>query len=154
MNNSLDNISFQFFKLFAQYEYALKEMGFYNTKPKNIVEPDWDAFANQVGKIVFDLQDEPVQLAIEYLMSTPPKRQVIKEGKLNWDEVTNKHRTPQVLFRHIRRVRNNLYHGGKFSTHWFDPQRSYELINKSFIILNALRNMDANLNKIIPGNVV
>ena len=49
MNSELDRLAFDLFKLFAQYEYALKAMGYGRAKKAGQAEPDWDRFANEVG---------------------------------------------------------------------------------------------------------
>src|SRR3546814_18633912 len=38
---------------------------------------------------------------------------------------------------YVRRVRNNLFHGGKFNGRWFEPQRSEQLLKHSLTILRA-----------------
>ena len=48
----------------------------------------------------------------------------------------HKHQAELVL-RLVCRVRNNLFHGGKFNGHWFEPQRSDELLSHALVILAA-----------------
>ena len=40
-----------------------------------------------------------------------------------------------LILLYVRRVRNNLFHGGKFNEHWFAPERSQKLLESSLIIL-------------------
>jgi len=47
------------------------------------------------------------------LLGKPPKKQVIKDGALGW-EMMSAIRTANDLFLAVRRVRNNLFHGGKY----------------------------------------
>ena len=151
----LDQLAFRFFKLFAQYEYALKAMKFYKKGKKNQATPDWDRFAKEIGKLVLDCQDEQTMSAISYLFESPPKRQIIKNDELDWDNVSNtEKKTAQVLFEHVRRVRNNLYHGGKFNGRWFEAEedRSLELISNSLTVLESLRFKHDKLNEAISGN--
>jgi hypothetical protein len=148
----LDQLAFRFFKLFAQYEYALKEMKFYKIRYNCSVEPDWDAFTNAIGRLVFDDQDDQIKTAIDYLLEHPPKRQVIKDGQLHWNDVSNVDKSPQALFAHIKRCRNNLYHGGKFNGRWLEPDRSRELISNSLTVLESLRCKHDKLNEAISGN--
>lgn len=153
MTDALDNLAFRFFKLFAQYEFALKALGFHKVRGKNEVNPHWDAFANKIGMLVFENQDDQTQLAIEYLLENPPKRQVITDGVLAWENVLSTDKSSQALFSHIRRVRNNLYHGGKFNNRWFEPDRSYKLISNALVVLDSLRHMHPELNEAISGNI-
>jgi len=42
-----------------------------------------------------------------------------------------------LVLQYVRRVRNNLFHGGKFNGRWFEPERSAELLIHCLTILNA-----------------
>lgn len=154
MMEHLDTLAFDFFKLFAQYEYALKAMRFARSGSGGQAEPDWDRFSNEIGHLILDEVNEEITGAINYLFEYPPKKQVIFGGALSWQEVPNNERSPQILFSHIRRARNNLYHGGKFNGRWFDPDRSEQLINKSLVVLRALKDKHAGLAEAIYGNHV
>ena len=152
MSAELDHLAFRFFKLFAQCEYALKAMGFGRAAKANAAEADWDRFANEVGTLLIHEQDPQVVAARMYLFESPPKRQVWIDGDVGWSVVPNNERSAQILFAHIRRVRNNLYHGGKFNGRWIDPDRSAELIAKSLLLLEHLVKTDARLLEAIQGN--
>lgn len=152
MTQNLDNLAFCFFKLFAQYEYALKAMGYARSGIGGQAEPEWDKFSNEIGRLVLEKPHEELLDAINYLFDHPPKKQILNAGELSWQSVNTKEHTPQMLFSHIRRVRNNLYHGGKFNGRWFDPDRSEELISKSLLVLQALQVQHAELADAIHGN--
>jgi hypothetical protein len=154
MTEHLDTLAFNFFKLFAQYEYALKAMHFARSGSGGQAEPDWDKFSNEIGNLILGEANEEITGAINYLFEYPPRKQVICESELSWQEVPNNERSPQILFSHIRRVRNNLYHGGKFNGRWFDPDRSEQLISKSLVVLRALKEKHAGLAEAIYGNHV
>ena len=152
MSAELDQLAFRFFKLFAQCEYALKAMGFGRAAKAYAAEADWDRFASEVGALLLREQDPEVVAARTYLFENPPRRQVWVNGGVAWVAVPNNERSAQILFAHIRRVRNNLYHGGKFNGRWIDPDRSAELISKSLLLLEHLVNADARLLEAIQGN--
>lgn len=42
-----------------------------------------------------------------------------------------------LVLLYVRRIRNNLFHGGKFNGHWFEPKRSEELLRHSLTILRG-----------------
>lgn len=151
MSKELDHLAFSFFKLFAKYEYALKAIGFGLAGNKLAAEADWDRFSNEVGAKVLAVTDGSVQSAIKYIFEHPPKRQVWVNGSVEWEQVTNTERSAQILFAHIRRARNNLYHGGKFGARWIDPDRSQELLKASLHILEAQVHLDARLIEAIHG---
>jgi hypothetical protein len=152
MNSELDHLAFDLFKLFAQYEYALKAMGYGRARKEGQAEPDWDRFANEVGCLVMALEDPSIVNARRYLFDHPPKRQVWVDGAVQWAPVSTSERTAQALFGNVRRVRNNLYHGGKFNGRWFDPDRSRDLIGHALIILRALVERDPKLKEAIQYN--
>lgn len=152
MHEQLDHLAFRFFKVFAQCEYALKAMGYGRANRADSAEADWDRFANDIGAILFNEHDANIANAIEYLLRQPPKRQVWINGAIEWAEVRNDESSPQILFAHIRRVRNNLYHGGKFNGRWFAPDRSNELISKSLLLLDHLVQCNQQLRDAIKGN--
>ncbi|WP_227642261.1 hypothetical protein, partial [Klebsiella pneumoniae] len=152
MVNHLDFLAFQFFKLFAQYEYALKAMGYAKSGRDDSVQLDWDGFSNDIGCLVLVDAEFPLQHAIDYIFDEPPRKQVLEDGKINWRKVNADQRSPQILFSHIRRVRNNLYHGGKFNAHWLQPERSDLLVKNSLIVLRALQGKHDGLAEAIREN--
>lgn len=152
MSEKLDELAFNFFKLFAQYEYALKTMQYARSGRSDQVEPEWDRFANEIGRLVLANANSEIQDAINYLFDHPPKKQILQQGVLSWQAMNTTERSPQILFSHIRRVRNNLYHGGKFNGRWFDPDRSEELISKSLVVLRTLQDQHVGLAEAIRGN--
>lgn len=152
MSTELDQLAFRFFQLFAQYEYALKTMGYGRAANADAAEADWDRFANDVGVLLVRDKDPDVVAARTYLFENPPKRQVWVNGSVAWAAVPHNERSAQILFAHIRRVRNNLYHGGKFNGRWIEPDRSAELISKSLTLLERLVKSDVRLLEAIQGN--
>lgn len=135
MHQELDQLSFRFFKLFARYESSLKERDFFISNKGRLIV-DWDRFANDVIGSAFLEKLGNNRHAAEYILENPPKKQSVNEqGKIVWVEVPNNERSVQILFAHISRIRNNLYHGAKFNGTWFDPDRSRELLSKGLIIL-------------------
>ena len=105
------------------------------------MKADWSAFANlsEVQAIVADPQDAALAEAIEYILQFPPKVQMIREGQLVWaDPVAGDAGPARDLLRHVRQVRNNLFHGAKFNAAWFDPERSALLMRHSLVVLDAV----------------
>lgn len=139
MTTHLDQLAFNFFKLFAQYESALKEQGFFQADRSGNVIVDWDRFSNEVIGKDFKAQLGELAAAADYILNLPPKRQVVFEGKVVWANVPAAEKSVQILFSHICRVRNNLFHGAKFNGSWFDPDRSELLLANSIAILSKLK---------------
>ena len=134
-----------FFLTFSCFEFALKSSGLYKPPGRNDdpnigyrAEPDWDNFARGLrGR--FQIASSPqLAEACEYLLLNPPWREVVANGALMWDTAAERDALSDVekLIRYIRRVRNNLFHGGKFSTlPVSDRRRNAELMGYSLIVL-------------------
>ena len=136
MEHELNRLATDLFRTFARFEYALKAAGFHNGNGG--AEANWRDFAVSVSAHFDDPQDEGFKEAIAYILEHPPNKQLVEDGELIWDAVvpqTDLHSDRVLIY--VRRVRNNLFHGGKFNGHWFEPQRSAELLRHSLTILNA-----------------
>ncbi|SHF98198.1 hypothetical protein SAMN02745753_03009 [Marinomonas polaris DSM 16579] len=140
MENQLDLLAFEFFKLFARYESSLKERGFFVVNRGKLIV-DWDRYANQeIGNDFLNELGEERQVA-EYILNSPPKKQSAnEENQIIWVDVPNNEQSVQMLFAHISRIRNNLYHGAKFNGTWFDPERSSLLLSNALTILKFYQN--------------
>lgn len=137
---TLDKLAFQFFKLFAQYEAYLKEHGFFKADKSGNIFVDWDRFANEViGKDFQDRLGESSESA-KFILDNPPNKQIYDGSKVIWSVVSQNEKSIQILFGHICRVRNNLFHGAKFNGTWNDPVRSEKLLRCSLDVLLAFRN--------------
>jgi hypothetical protein len=117
-------------------EYALKAVGLH--KGNGPAEPDWRAFAERVSGLFDDPCNAEFSEAVEYILAYPPKKQVIEDGVLSWCATApNTNLKSDLVLQYIRRVRNNLFHGGKFNGRWFEPERSQQLLKHSLVILAA-----------------
>lgn len=133
-----NELSVKLFREFARFEYALKAAGYHEGEGE--AKPNWQKFANSIGNTIEKPNSQELQEAIQYILRKPPKKQVIRRGVIDWDEIepTYISKTDLILL-YVRRVRNNLFHGGKFLGHWFEPFRDYELLRHSLTILQACR---------------
>ena len=127
----------EFLATFARFEYALKRAG-YAIGTESSVAPDWNRFAKELTN-EDDAALEPVFAVAEYLEASPPMKQIMKDGSLNWARLnTEKSRIERLLF-DLRTVRNNLFHGGKFPNGLVeDPTRDEALIRSSLAVLHCL----------------
>ena len=137
--SELDQLAFEFFKVFSRLEYALKASGFLCNE--NDAKADWRLFANQVESLIQQPNSLELQEAVDFVFDFPPKKQVVNdERKLDWSESKpSESIKAQKLLIYVRRVRNNLFHGGKFNGHWFEPERSEKLIRCSLVILTSCK---------------
>jgi hypothetical protein len=142
-NPELDQLASEFFKEFSHSEYSLKAAGFHNGDGN--AEANWSEFAKQVEAYIQTPDSKQLSNAIEFIFSQPPKKQVICNGQIQWSDATpNQRLKADNLLIYVRRVRSNLFHGGKFNGHWFEPERSEQLIQNCLVILKAcINNLDS-----------
>ncbi len=138
-------LSYAFLIVFSRFEYALKNRKYLlgnNQQQNRKAESDWDSFA-RANEAKFD-PEKTIELkkAVDYISNNPPKKQVVDAiGILNWIDsapITDYNgRKLEWLLLMIRRIRNNLFHGGKYPNFMVaEPSRNRELILSSIIILN------------------
>ncbi|RWJ32112.1 MAG: hypothetical protein E5X40_05115 [Mesorhizobium sp.] len=88
---------------------------------------------------LFNSPGEPdLKAAVDFILDHPPKKQIIANGVLTWsNSAPDTDLLSDRVLIYVRRVRNNLFHGGKFNGHWFEPERSELLLRHSLVILRA-----------------
>lgn len=148
------NIVFLFFISFSLFEKALKESGFYIIKRKEEVEADWSKFSREI-EADFDAflsshEFPELEKAVEYIFTSPPNSQTVNKGVITFKrrerpaDITNN----VYLSILIRRIRNNLFHGGKFT---YDPDHDTKLIESSMIILECWAHLNRNVEMILES---
>jgi hypothetical protein len=133
------NLACEFLGVFARSEYALKASGFARGDEKQ-AETDWDTFAQAIADD-FDLSKDPnLRRAVDYLLTKPPQKLILKNQTLEFFDAPpdkNQRKGQQTLLM-VRRVRNNLFHGGKFlPVPAGDPDRDKLLVEHSLTVLRA-----------------
>jgi hypothetical protein len=131
---SINELAYEFFREFARCEYCLKAVGLReNTRD---ARANWGAFANDIRQTLEAPNSEALKLAVDYYLGNPPKKQVVHHDRLEWEPTLPDHaHQAELVLRLVCRVRNNLFHGGKFNGHWFEPERSEELLSHGLVIL-------------------
>lgn len=144
-------IAKEFFFKFARFEYALKVCGYHNENGD--VRIDWNGFARALTGVFEEPLSPELKRAIEYYSDHPPKKQVVRNGKIQWqDAPLTDNETSQRILTYVRRVRNNLFHGGKFKgEHLEDPERSDDLMRHGLVVLDACLSYDDNLRNAYLG---
>ena len=137
-NVTLDHeLLFEFFVTFARFEFALKSSGFVTGDDRE-AKPEWDGFGQSLD-LEKARQDPEFAAAHDYLWLNPPARQVLGAGGLAWDASVpfGKLERMDELLKLVRRVRNNLFHGGKFNDEVHSgPGRDKLLLQHSIVILH------------------
>lgn len=133
------HLAWQFFVFFSRFEYALRRCSKYLTPE---AQPNWDRFSSS-NNAEFLKQSSPELLAaIDYFKKFPPQKQVQVDGQLTWSASSSyDERNPLLvwLLTAVRRVRNNLFHGGKF--HGFpiaEPSRDRDLVGNAIVSLTPV----------------
>jgi hypothetical protein len=151
------NLSIKFFILFSRFEYALKRSGYIKTREDKTAEADWDSFAEKHKEIIVESNyHEKLNEAFNYLKENPPKKQIVLQQtdndnpnqKLTWqkDDYNGKFDLKRALVL-VRRIRNNLFHGGKFSSGYEeDISRDKKLLRFGMIILEECLENDRNVS--------
>lgn len=123
-----------FIKFFMRMEFALKDNSF--LKQRKVAEVDWDTFAEKLTNKFFD-HIYKSGLAIT-LISRPPSKQINRNDSLDWSSAKKPLVNTKDLFIAIRRLRNNLFHGGKSGDK--DSDRNNELIADAIkVMIEALK---------------
>lgn len=130
------------FCAFSRFECAMKAYEFCRAGKSNVAEPDWDELAKHLdteakhGDFLKLIAEEGL---VETLRRDPPKRQkAIIDGdqyRPEW-QVADPPKNTKELLEAMRRVRNNLFHGGKSGTP--DGKRDPLLIEDALALLNRI----------------
>jgi hypothetical protein len=106
-----------FWVQFSRVEFALKATRFARGREGESAFPAWDDFGSEVADAIAPQADEPLARAVEYILAHPPKKQIVEGLRARFEAVaspTGKPTDIEAAMVYMRRVRNNLFHGGKY----------------------------------------
>lgn len=136
------------FKCMMRLEFAVKEAGYVRRGQNDAAEVDWDRYANERLGSDFWQQVRLVEV-VKTLILTPPKRQIVDgSGNLGWMD-TAEVSSVQDLIGAVRRVRNNLFHGGKSGDP--DAERNDKLYAASLCVIDLILRKDDIVRTIFTG---
>lgn len=101
------------FAAYARFEHSLKEIGFLHGNDGGRAKPDWLKFSREkeLAHIFDDLSEDS---DVADLISDPPCVQMVRNGAVSWDQIlTIPISSSYDLFRSVKIIRDNLFHGGK-----------------------------------------
>lgn len=139
-----------FFLFFSRFEYALKREGFARGTGQNADEAsaDWNKYADKHPELLDQQQSELFISAICNLRKAPPMKQMLDpEKRLTWmaDNYTGQFNLARI-FVLLCRIRNNLFHGGKFPVGIIgEVSRDCELLDAGITIMQACLDRDTEL---------
>lgn len=127
-----------FWIVFSRFEYALKREN-YATGDQRSVAANWDKLASDLNGVWNADRTPELRTTVDYFINQPPKKQTLQNNSLEWTDSVLPQHEPELkrLLTYVRRVRNNLFHGGKFNTGPVPaPERDTVLITNSLIVLD------------------
>ena len=142
---------FRFFALFSRWECALKRCQFARSGSHEQAEADWDRFADEVENGVAGLNACTYVDARDYLLTNPPKQQHFVNRHVTWQPNPKRlnETDARYLFRVIRDVRNNLFHGGKYQDGLEEElARDRRLLDVATTVLEACMDLDARIRRV------
>ena len=142
---------FLFFVTFARFECALKDAGFF-VKRDGDAEADWDAFANSLRGKLESKRTPELADAIDYLTNHPPRKEVVAARELSWAPLSHgKGESTEAWFlRLVRRIRNNLFHGGKGRYPYGpvpEPSRDSKLLYCGLVVLSECLSLSPEVER-------
>lgn len=140
------DLVFEFFGVFSYFECSLKKCCYAkNTVQNQRIEICWKRFCDKHIQVFNKIDKE----MITYFSKNPPKKQVISDEGLKWcDDNHDSQIDFERLLILVRRVRNNLFHGGKYNIAIEQLERNNTLLRYSVSIIesciDSLREQHAN----------
>lgn len=158
-----DNL-FKFLLVFSRFECALKATLVFAKTNRISIEPNWVSFIEKNEKFYQETNKDNIKSSINYILTHPPKIQVFNsmENKIFWvdnNNIKEEHSELCKIVNHIKTVRNNLFHGGKFEFIGYDSvgveeiSRNHELIEHSIKILEMLIGFNSDVRKAYTESV-
>lgn len=146
MANTIDRIykqfgpdkdtALEFFAIFSRFECALKCQDCQKkakAEDGDNAKAYWEEYAEYL-----DTKSElceKIKAAAEDLLKEPPQQQIV--GEVRWKTPHDSAKGVLNIFLKVKRVRNNLFHGGKFASGngWYDKDKDQKLVETSLKIL-------------------
>ena len=134
--DDLKRLAFDFFYWFSRFEFALKNARYLRSTEEGAkAEVNWDEFIKK--------NREAYQLAAagQELIDANPQRQIVAADDLAFCHVGFNAGASDLekVVRLANTVRNNLFHGGKHgSDYWDEPDRMRDLLTKTINAIDDL----------------
>lgn len=115
---------------------------------------DWDGFVKTLTGFDSNLNPE-LKKACDYILNNPPKKQYIINNVLKWKDCKIDGGTEiQRLNQYIRRIRNNLFHGGKFNNDNIpEISRNSILMTSALVVLNNWLDLHGEVRELFLSEI-
>lgn len=134
-----DMLAFEYFKAFTTFEAKLKGNGYHNGGDSNTVNTEWDRVAKDYHlqlKAILDEQSKEVS----YLMKRSPRKMTVINSTIRFIDLAQEINNERKLLRVLCTVRNNLYHGGKYSRgNLVGSERNMKLVEYATYVLKKIK---------------
>ena len=149
------DLIFKFFITFARIEFSLKnskELLIGNNKGG---QPNWDAFINRLNNFN-PSRTGNLKSSVDYILAHPPQKQVVINNQIEFRDARVTHSSDLVKLNiYLRRIRNNLFHGGKFNGKYIpDVSRNSILLTSALIIMNEWIDLDFEIKKLFCSEIL
>jgi len=136
-------LAIEFISTFSRFEYALKSTAYF--RGPNRTDAAWVKFADDIDEKIRAIESESLKEACNFLFENPPKKQVRIENELKFeaDPINANNTQTHNLFLMILTIRNNLFHGGKYSPDGEqEAGRNKDLLTAGLTILKSSYQLD------------
>ncbi len=135
----------QFLLVFSRFEAALKRSGYARQDGQRLIV-EWRRFAQETSAVAG--HGVPVGV-LRPLIERPPERQQVANGVLQFvGEVAPDPVNSEWVLEMVYRVRNNLFHGGKWPA---EPARDGELLRSCLDALSYYVDLKAEVTQAYFG---
>jgi hypothetical protein len=160
MIDELGPVAFVFFEEFARMEFALKITEYFKGKGSgedHLAQADWIMFAKtaEIQRLFSERATPHIRAAIKLFEENPPRVQVVTvDDKLQWRERHVKNGTvAEQVVEMVKRVRNNLFHGGKFDRQELPPLNNRTYLTAGLVILREMRRAHLRVHEAYEVNL-
>jgi hypothetical protein len=148
------DLAFEFLEKFARFECGMKEAGYCIPERKERrAGVDWKRFYEEKAGRLTERPSASLANAMAYLLAHPPEVQLYEEdesgnGRAVFRPLALKDKGDgEQVLEAVRRVRNNLFHGGKHTYH-SPEERNDELLRHAVVVLDAASQLEGQISNI------
>lgn len=147
-------VVFNFFWRFSAFECALKREGFLHSGHHQAASADWTCFKQAMKGRFEAVVSSEFSDALDILLKAPPRRQIVKDGRLKWreQELRPDQTRESFVLGLVQTIRNNLFHGGKYPDGPVDEvARNRELLQAALLVLEECVKLRPSLKQWLEG---
>lgn len=135
----------EFFAVFARFEYAMKASHYCAADRWNNAIPNWRALKQDLAPALEQAPCDDLRSAMAFLINAPPLVQKWVDGHPQFQEVPLAENSDGAnALEAAKRVRNNLFHGGKHTPH-SPPDRDAQLVKAALCVLQHCLKLNQDL---------